>query len=91
MTGKAVTLPGLTKETVASDSATDAESVRKILETINKTTMEFREAEMRGKLKEFQGIQTRSYQHQDPYIEGDQVWYQFNDTNAWHGPAAVLY
>ena len=45
-------LPGLTMGTVASDSATDAESVRNILETINKTTTEFREVEMPMKFKD---------------------------------------
>ena len=85
-----MTLPGLTMGNVASESATDAEAVRMILETMNKTTKEFREAEMQGQFKECQGIRTRSYQHQDSYLEGDQVWYQYKDANAWHGPAAVL-
>ena len=86
VTGKAVTLPGLTMGNMASDSATDAEAVRRILETINKTTKEFREAEMKGKLEECQGIRAKSYQYQDLYLEGDQVWYQYKDTNAWYGP-----
>ena len=47
VTGKAVTIPGLTMNTVASESMTDAEAVRRIMETIQKTTMEFREAEMK--------------------------------------------
>ena len=44
VTGKAVNIPELTMNNVASESPTDAESVRRILETIQKTTMEFREA-----------------------------------------------
>ena len=51
VTGKAVTIPGLTMNTVASESMTDAEAVRRIMETIQKTTTEFRDAEMKIKLK----------------------------------------
>ena len=90
VTGKAVNIPGLTVKTVASESPTDAEAVRRIMETITKTTIEFREAEMKKKLKDCQEIKTRSYQHQGDYIEGDKVWYQYKDTNAWHGPASVI-
>ena len=42
VTGKAVTIPGLTMNTVASESITDAEAVRRIMERIQKTTTEFR-------------------------------------------------
>ena len=47
ITGKVVNIPGLTMNTVSSESTTDAEAVRRIMETIQKTTMEFREAEMK--------------------------------------------
>ena len=49
--GKAVNIPGLTMRNEGSESATDAESVRRIMETIQKVTTEFREAEMKTKLK----------------------------------------
>merc|ERR1712163_4407 len=42
-------------------------------------------------LKEFQGIRTRSYQHQDNYVQGDKVWFQYKDGLAWHGPGEVIY
>ena len=74
--GKAVTIPGLTMNTVASESNTDAEAVRRIMETIQKTTTKFREVEMETKLKDCQNITVRSYQHQDNYIEGDKIWFQ---------------
>merc|ERR1711872_317332 len=90
-TGKAVTIPGLTMGTEGSESLTDAEAVRKIMETIHKVTKEFREAETKAKLKDCQGIRVRSYQHQGNYISGDKVWYQYKDGNAWHGPAEVIY
>merc|ERR1712112_32161 len=62
-----------------------------IIETIHKVTKEFREVETKVKLMECQGIRTRSYQHQDNYIQGDKVWYQFKDGLAWHGPGEVIY
>ena len=68
VTGKAVQIPGLSMNTVASESLTDAEAVRRIMETIQKTTAEFREAEMKKKLKDCQGIRVRSYQNQGDYI-----------------------
>merc|ERR1712112_284561 len=74
-----------------SESLTDAEAVNKIMETIHKVTKEFREAETKVKLKDCQGIQVRSYQHQGNYIARDKVWYQYKDGNSWHGPAEVIY
>merc|ERR1711889_24350 len=91
VTGKAVSIPGLTMGTEGSESLTDAEAVNKIMETIHKVTKEFREAETKVKLKDCQGIWVRSYQHQGNYIAGDKVWYQYKDGNAWHGPAEVIY
>ena len=77
-------------KTVASESPTDAEVVRRILETIQKTTEAFREAEMRGKLEDCQDVRVRSYQHQGEYKEGDKIWYQYKDMSAWYGPASVI-
>ena len=91
VTGKAVSIPGLTMGNEGSESLTDAEAVRKIMETIHKVTKEFREAETKVKLKECQGVRVRSYQHQENYIAGDKVWYQYKDGNAWHGPGEVIY
>ena len=91
MTGKAVSIPGLTMGNEGSESITDAEAVRRIMETIHKVTREFREAETKVKLKECQGIRVRSYQHQDKYVSGDKVWFQYKDGNTWHGPGEVIY
>ena len=55
VTGKAVTLPGLTTGNVATESLTDCEAVQRTMEVLTKTTSEFREADMRRKLKECQG------------------------------------
>merc|ERR1712240_366210 len=91
VTGKAVSIQGLTMGNEGSESLTDAEVVRKIRQTINKVTKEFREAETKMKLKECQGVRVRSYQHQSNYVRGDKVWYQYKDGNAWHGPGEVIY
>ena len=53
-TGKAVNIPGLTMGNVATESMMDAEAVQRTMETLSKTIVEFREAEMRRKLKECQ-------------------------------------
>ena len=45
---------------------------------------------MRKKLKECQGQRVMAYQHLGEYLEGDKVWYQPLNGNAWLGPAAVL-
>ena len=91
VTGKAVSIPGLTMGNEGSESVTDVEAVRRIMETIHKVTREFREAETKVKLKECQGIRVRSYQHQDKYISGDKVWFQYKGVVAWHGPGEVIY
>ena len=88
--GKAVTLPGLTTGNVGTESMTDSEAVQRTMELLSKTTQEFREAEMKKKLKECQGVRTQAYQHMRDYVEGDKVWYQPQNRNSWLGPASVL-
>ena len=90
VTGKAVTLPGLTTGNVATESLTDCEAVQRTMEVLTKTTSEFREADMRRKLKECQGLRTQAYQHMRDYVEGDKVWYQPLNGNSRLGPASVL-
>ena len=90
MTGKAVTLPGLTTGNEATESMTDSEAVQRTMENLAKTTSEFRKADMGHKLRECQGIWVQAYQHLDEYIEGDLVWYQPLNGNSWLGPVAVL-
>ena len=83
-------MPSLTTGNEATESLTDCEAVERTMEILTKTTSKFREAEMRRKLKEFQGLRTQAYQHVGDYIEGDKVWYQPLNGNSWLGPAAVL-
>ena len=45
---------------------------------------------MRRKLKECQDIRIQEYQHRRDYVEGDKVWFQPLNGNAWIGPALVV-
>ena len=82
VTGKSVTLPGLTTGNVGTESMTDCEAVQRTMENLAKTISEFRKAHMKRKLKECQGVRMQAYQHLDNYIEGDKVWYQPMNTNS---------
>ena len=61
VTGKAVTLPGLTTGNKATESLTDSEAVQRTMELLAQTTHEFRELDIRRKLKEGQGLRTLAY------------------------------
>ena len=54
MTGKAVSIPGLTTGNEATESMTDTEAVQRTMEMIMRMTSEFWEMDMRKKLKECQ-------------------------------------
>ena len=60
------------------------------MDTLYKVILEFCKADVRRKLKEYQGIRTQAYKHVGDYVEGDRVWYQPMNGNSWLGPAAVL-
>ena len=47
VTGKAITLPGLTTGNEATESMSDAEPVQKTTENLTRITAEFRETEIR--------------------------------------------
>ena len=68
---------------------TDCEAVQRTMTNSNKIVAEFREADMKKKLKECQGLRIQAYQHLNNYIEGDKVWYQPMNANSWLGPAFV--
>ena len=89
VTGQAVTLPGLTTGNVATDSMTDSEAVRRTMENLMNITSEFRESDMRRKLKECQSVRVNEYQHRGSYL-GDKVFFQPLNGNAWIGPAVVV-
>ena len=56
VTGNSVTLPRLTTGNEATESMTDCEAVQRTIKNLAKTISKFREADMRKKLKECQGI-----------------------------------
>ena len=64
VTSKAVMIHGLTMVNVATESMTDVEAVKKIMETLTKTIEEFRETDIKKKLKECQRVKVMVYQHQ---------------------------
>ena len=83
-------MPSLTAGNTETESLTDSEAVQRTMELLAKITDEFREADMRKKLKECQGLRTQAYQHIRDYVEGDRVWYQPLNGTSWLGPASVL-
>ena len=46
---------------------------------------------MRKKLRECQRARVMSYQHIGDYKEGDKVWFQQRDGNAWFGQSVWLH
>ena len=56
VTGQAVQIPGLTIGNKATKSITDSEAVRRTMENLMWITAEFREYDMRGKLRDCQNI-----------------------------------
>ena len=90
VTIKAVTLPGLTMGNTATESMTDCEAVQRTMENLNKVVTEFRDGDIKQKLKECQDQRIQAYQHLDNYLEGDEVWYQPQNANSWLGLAILL-
>ena len=89
-TGKSVTIPGLTTGTLASESVTEAEAVRNVMDRLRKMVEEFRTLEMKHKLEDSLKLNTYKYQLQKSYKNGYQVWYQCKDSSAWSCPAVVI-
>ena len=75
---------------VATESMTDNEAVCRTMENLMRITSEFRESDMRRKLKDCQNLRVRDYQHRRNYVKGDKVWFQPLNRNAWIGPALVV-
>ena len=84
-------IPGLTTGNEVTECMIDSEAVRRTMENLMSITSEFRESDMRRKLKDCQNIRVRDYQHRRNYVEGDKVWFQPLNGNAWIGPPLVVY
>ena len=85
-----MSIPGLTTGNEATESMTDSKAVRRTMENLMRITSEFRESDIRKKLRDYQGEQIQDYQTCREYIEGDKVWFQPLNGNAWIGPALVV-
>ena len=58
-----MTVPGLTTGSVAMESITDLEAVRRTLENLIYITLKFRESDKREKLNKCQAVRLQAYQH----------------------------
>ena len=76
VTGQAVLIPGLTTGNEATESMTDSEAVRRAMENIMWIIAEFRESDVRIKLRDCQNVRIQNYQHRRDYVEGDKVCFQ---------------
>ena len=83
-------IPGHTTCNVATESMTNSEAIRRTMENLMRITSECQELDMRKKLKDCQDIHVCEYQHHGDYVEGDKVWFQPLNGNAWIGPALVV-
>ena len=89
VTGKNITLPGLTSGNLATESLYDDEAVRQIMARHNEIMKEFREAEFTRKLERAKKMKSKGYE--DVILkEGDVVFYQHEGKKAWLGPVKVL-
>ena len=75
VTGKTVFFPGVSNGNVATESLTDSEAVRKIIERHAVTTKEFRQAEYVSKLRTAAKTRNSSFNNVK-YKQGDRVFIQ---------------
>ena len=88
-TGKSVIFPGIAVGNKATDSLTEHEVVRKIVERHPRVTEEFRKAEYLNKLKFASKTRVKSFNNRK-YEAGDKVYYQSKNDKGWLGPAEVF-
>lgn len=55
------------------------------MENFTKTMVDFREVDMKMKLKECQRVKMIVYHHQRPYKKGYKVWHQNKNGKCWCG------
>ena len=61
VTGKSVTLPGLTMGNDGTENMTDRKALQRTMERLSSTVSEFCEVEMHKKLQECQGLRIQQY------------------------------
>ena len=89
VTGKSVNIPGVTVGNDATDSLFDSEAVQKIMERHHDFIKKFREVEYSEKIKKAASVRSGVMNNRF-YKEGDEVFYQEKDKNAWLGPVKVF-
>ena len=78
VTGKAVSFPGVTTVTVATDLAFSSEHIQRIMERHKEVTENFRKEEYSKNIKQAEKARKSSYQ-EIKYQDGDTVFYQEKD------------
>ena len=89
VTGNSIIFPGIVTENISTDSLSENESIRRIIERHPKVTEEFRKAEYLNKLKQGSNTRVKSFNHAT-YKEGDKVFYQNKNNKGRNGPAEVF-
>ena len=67
----------------------DSEALKLTIMTIQISVSKFHDANMR-ELKDCQKVRKIAYLYLGSYKEGNKVWYQHHDGNAWCGVALVI-
>ena len=89
VTGKSSNIPGITVGNEATEAMFDSEAIQKIMERHHEFIKKFREVEYSEKIKK--AANTRSgVMNNRFYKEGEEVFYQEKDKNAWLGPVKVF-
>ena len=88
VTGKSVTIPGISTGNIAMESMFDSEAVKRVMERHHEVMKEFREIEYSTKLKKAAVQQNKKFK-EIKYEEDDWVFYQGKDKKAWNGPVRV--
>ena len=89
LTGRAVTIPGITNGNVATESPiSESEAVRRHIDNQRKINEKYREVEYGEKLRV--ALNTRNAAFNDYlYNQGEKVFYQHKGGKQWFGPASV--
>ena len=89
VTGKSVNLPGITVGNDATDSMFDSVAIQKIMDRHHEFMTKFRETEYSDKIRKAANMRS-NVMNNHFYKEGDEVFYQEKDKNAWLGPSKVF-
>ena len=89
VTGKSITIPGLTFSTPPSLSNFDSDIVKNIITNHCTMMKEYTTAEFTKKLFEVSEMRKSAY-NDVKYYPGDKVYYQDRKDKAWYGPVKVI-